>query len=170
MIQDENINENIEENVEGALAVCKKEKQEYLELSQRLKADFINLKKDAERQMASIKDFANEELISEILPIFDSFDLALKYVPAELKENNWVKGIFVIKSQFENILKSLGVSEIQCAGKKFDPSLHEAVSEEESDKEEDIILEEVQKGYMINGKVLRVSKVKLAKKIKNDES
>lgn len=163
MTQDENINKNIEENAEDALVTCEKEKQEYLELSQRLKADFINFKKDTERQMASIKYFANEELISEILPIFDSFDLALKYVPAELKENNWTKGIFVIKSQFENILKSLGVSEIQCAGKKFDPGLHEAVSEEESDQEEDMILEEMQKGYIMNGKIIRPSKVKISK-------
>lgn len=162
-MQEENTNNNIEEVADDALTLCEKEKREYLELSQRLKADFLNLKKDTERQMANIKDFANEELISEILPILDSFDLALKYVSPELKENNWVKGVFAIKTQMENIFKSLGISEIESVGKKFDPNLHEAVAEEESESENEIILEEMQKGYKLNNKIIRPSKVKISK-------
>jgi len=145
------------------LKSCEAEKEEYLNLSKRLKADFTNLKKDVEESTSKIVKYANEGLILEMLPILDSLELSLKHVPEDLRENNWVKGMLSIRGQFENILKSMGVFEIKCIGEKFDPSLHESVSEEESDKEGQTILEEIQKGYKFNDRVIRASKVKISK-------
>ena len=145
------------------LKECEKERDEYIQLSQRLKADFLNLKKDNEQQLKKIKDIANEHLILEILPVLDSLQLALKHTPEELKDNNWVVGMLGIKGQLESALKSVGLKEISAVGEKFDPNLHEALEQEESDKEEGIVLEEIQKGYMLNDKVIRAVKVKVSK-------
>jgi len=148
---------------ESELSVCEKQRDEYLELSRRLKADFVNLKKESEEHILRIKDLVNANVILEILPVLDSLDLALKHTPEELKENNWTKGMLSIKGQFEGILKGMGVEEILSVGEAFDSNLHEAIAQEESDKGEGIILEELQKGYKLNNKVIRASKVKVSK-------
>jgi len=155
--------ENKEKLEKDELALCEEKRDEYLQLSKRLKADFVNLKKDMEGQVLRIRQAVNEDIILEILPVLDSLDLSLKHTPDNLREDNWVKGMLSIKGQFEGILKSMGVEEISSVGEKFDSNLHEAISQEESDKEEDIILEELQKGYKLNDKIIRAAKVKVSK-------
>ncbi len=145
------------------LSECQKERDEYLDLSKRLKADFLNLKKEMESQAENVRQIAKENFVKEILPVLDSLELSLKHIPDDLKDNNWVKGMLGIKGQLFSILKSFGVEEIKALGEKFDPNLHEAVSQEESDKDADTVIDEVQKGYKMNGKVIRASKVKVSK-------
>lgn len=149
---------------ESELEEYKKQAEENLAGWQRAKADFLNYKKDQEKFLGEFRKYASEDLIIKLLPTIDSFNLAAEHLPPDLKNNDWAKGIICIKSQFDNFLKDAGVEEIKSIGEKFDPNLFESVGEEESDKEEGIIISEIQKGYKMFGKVIRAGKVKAAKK------
>ena len=146
------------------LEQCEKEKNEFLELSQRMKADLMNFKKDQERTMQSFMQFAAHDVIEKFLPVLDSIALALKHVPKDLEQNGWVKGITSIKQLIDAMLKDINVTEITTTGMQFDPAIHEAVSQEESDEHDGKVTEELQKGYMLGGKVLRAAKVKIGHK------
>ncbi len=136
------------------LHLCEQERAEYLAGWQRAKADLINYKKEQEAKISEIFKFANEGLIYEILPILDSFELAIKHGTDE--------GTKQLYNQLKGILKNQGLEEIKSIGEKFDPNLHEAVGEVEGG-ETGIIAEEIQKGYKFNNKVIRASKVKVNK-------
>lgn len=130
---------------------------------QRLQAEFENYKKRVEKEKQEFIKFAHAHVILELLPMLDSFELALKGT----KDNEkFIKGIEMIFAQFHSILEKEGLRPISSLGQKLDPYKHEVLMKEKSDKEEDIILEEFQKGYMFNDKVLRHSKVKISEKIK----
>ena len=142
----------------------KKQSEENLAGWQRTKADFLNYKKDQEKYLDEFRKYASEDVIMKLLPTTDNFELATKHLPKELENSDWVKGIVCIKNQFDNFLKEAGVEEIKAIGEKFDPNLFESVGEEKSDQEEGIIISEIQKGYKMFGKVVRVGKVKVAGK------
>lgn len=167
-IQEEEINEIGEQETEIlkiALAKCEKEKQEFLDLAKSLKADFANLKKEQEKNMNEFRKFAQKDLLIKLLAILDSFELAFKQMPQDMEGNGWLIGIKNIKSQLDSLLKSAGVEEILSVGDKFDPSLHEAVAHEElPEKEDDEIIEELQKGYKLYDKVIRPARVKVSVK------
>lgn len=139
---------------------CRKEKEEYLDGWQRAKAELINYKKDEAKRFEAIIKFANEELLRDIVPILDSFDLAFMYpMPADVE-----KGIRMIRSQIEDMLKRKGVVPVGVKkGDAFDFTLHESVGEVGSDAPEGTIAEEIQRGYVMNGKVIRASRVTLSK-------
>ncbi len=142
----------------------KKQAEESLAGWQRAKADFVNYKKDQEKYLDEFRKYASEDMIIKLLPTIDSFELATKHLPKDLKDSDWAKGIICIKNQFDNFLKDVGVEEIKSVGEKFDPSLFESVDEEKSDQEEGTVIAEIQKGYRIFGRVIRVGKVKVAGK------
>ena len=139
---------------------CGSEKKEYLDGWQRAKADFINYRNDEGKRMEDMARFVTTGLIQDILPVLDSFDLAVGHgLPSELE-----RGVLLIRSQFEDILKKRGLEQIKVeSGDKFDPEKHESIGEVESDKEEGAIAEEVQKGYLLRGRVLRPARVRLSK-------
>ena len=143
----------------------KDEKQEKLdELTdtlQHLQAEFENYKKRAAKESYELIKCANEDLILRILPIIDNFEIALKSCR---EKDGFYKGIEIIYSQLIDTLHSQGLKHIECVGKKFDPYYHEVLLTEESNEPENKILEELQKGYMLNDKVIRHSKVKISKK------
>ena len=147
---DENINEQTKAD-------------EYLAGWQRAKADFMNYKKRQEETMADFKKYVKESSILEILLILDNFNEALKYIPQDNRKSEWIQGILNIKKQFDTLLKQYGAKEIKTVGEKFNPEFHEAVEVIESDKETGIVIEEGQKGYTLNGKVIRAAKVKVSK-------
>ena len=155
---------NEEEELRKNLEVCEKAKNELIELSQRLKADFINYKKDQDKTMALARQYANEVLLLMFLPILDSLEKAMEHIPPELEQNQWAQGIKNTKNQISGTLKNIGVSEIPAQGEKFDPYLHEAIAQTESDEDDEMILEEFQKGYKFCDKVLRPAKVKISTK------
>jgi len=136
---------------------------EYLNGWKRAKADFINYKKRQEEAIAMFRKYAREDFILEFLPIIDHFNEAVKHLPENGNQSEWVQGVVAIKAQLEGILKNHGVREIKTIGEKFSPEFHEAVEAVESEKESGIILEELRKGYILNGKVIRAAKVKVAK-------
>ncbi len=145
--------------VEEKLKQCRELKDEYLHGWQRAKADLINARKEDERRNQEFAKWANAYLISDLLPVLDSFNLAL----TSEKESNFSKGINLIKMQLEDALKKYGLEPIKSIGEKINLQFHELVAETQSEKEEGIIVEEVQKGYLLNGKVLRPARVKVSK-------
>jgi len=137
-----------------------KEKEEYFAGWQREKADFLNYKKQEFERLKGTLDIAKESLFEELIPVLDNFTLAEKSIPEEEKEKNGTKGLLLIKKQLEKALKDLGLEEIEVVGKEFDPKIHELVEEVEGG-EPGIIVEEVQKGYTFQGKIIRIAKVKV---------
>ena len=155
--------ENLEE-LKKQLLECQKQKEEYLAGWQRARADFLNHKKEEMERVSGLLVYAQEELILKLLPVLDNFDVAEKKLPEDLKKEENVKGLFLIKNQLLDFLKSLGVEEIKSIGEKFDANFHEAVGETETEeKDSGVILEEIQKGYTIQGRVLRPARVKISK-------
>ncbi len=148
--------------IKKELEKCREEAREYLMGWKREKADFVNYKKQREREMIKFREFANENIIISLLPIVDNFDLAIKHLPKELESSDWVKGILHIKNQLENFLKEAGVEEIKSVGEKFNPEYHEVISKEKSDEPEDVIIEEVRKGYKMKEKMIRAARVNVA--------
>lgn len=150
------------------LEACETTKNELIEFSKRIKADFVNYKKDQEKAVALTRQYANEVLLEMLLPILDSFELALEHMPKEIESDQWAQGVKSMKSQIDGVLKNIGVTDIPAVGEKFDPRLHEAIAETESEKDDGIITAELQKGYKLYDKVLRPAKVKISiKKINN---
>jgi len=139
---------------------------ELTETLQRSQAEFENYKKRVDKEKQEFVKYAKSELIQKILPTLDTFEIAFKSTSDKEK---FVKGIEMVYAQLFSLLESEGLKKIESVGKKFDPYLHEVMLKEKSDKEDGIILEELQKGYMLNDKVLRHSKVKVSEKIKSDK-
>jgi molecular chaperone GrpE len=127
---------------------------------QRLQAEFENYKKRVDKGKQDFVNFANEELICRILPVIDSFELSLRNTE---NYDEFVKGVKLIYTQLFSMLESLGVKKIDAVGKRFDPYLHEVMMQEQSEKEEGVVLEELQKGYLLGEKVIRHTKVKVSK-------
>jgi len=142
------------------LKKCESEKKEYLDGWQRAKADFINFRNDEGKRMEDMARFITVGFVQDVLPVLDSFELALSHgMPPETE-----KGILLIRAQFMDVLKKRGLEEISAAsGDAFNPERHESIGEMESDAPEGAIAEVVQKGYMIRGRVLRPARVRLSK-------
>jgi len=135
------------------LRQCQKEKEEYLIQAQRARADLVNFRRRQEQSLEELRKYGQENFIRELLPALDSLKIGAK-------ENQGVKQI---KEQLEAIFKKYGLKEIKAVGEKFNPELHEAVEQVESKEDAGVIVEEVQKGYLLGEKILRVSKVKVAR-------
>jgi len=98
------------------------------------------------------------------LPILDNFEIAEKKLPENLKNDENIKGVLQIKAQIQDFLKNQGIEEIKSVGERFDPNFQEIVEMvEKPGVDSGIVIEEIQKGYKINGKVLRPAKVKIIK-------
>lgn len=139
-----------------------KQNKELIDTLQHLQAEFENYKKRIDRQNQDFCRFANKELILKLLPLLDNFELAFKN-SENTKE--FIKGVELIFSQFMDILEKEGIKKIETQDQKFDPYLHEALMQDKQEaKEEGIILEEFQKGYILDSQVIRHSKVKVNKK------
>lgn len=134
---------------------------DYTDHLKRLQAEFENYCKRVEKERKEVAGFASEKLIVKLLLVIDDFERALaqlKNVPEETK-----KGIEMIFKNLHKIMDEEKVVPIKAVGEKFDPYKHEVLMQAESDKPDDIILEELQKGYTMNGKVIRYSKIKISK-------
>ncbi|MGA1979070.1 MAG: nucleotide exchange factor GrpE [Sedimentisphaerales bacterium] len=137
-----------------------KEKDELFGKLQRVSADYINFQKRAAKQTADTIAYEKEKIIKTLLPALDNFEHTLQNAQSAENTDILLKGIRIIYDQMLDILKTHGVEHIKALGEKFDPALHEAVSQKaESEKEDNIVLEEFQKGYKLNGRVIRPSRV-----------
>lgn len=133
------------------------ESSKYIEQIQRLQAEFDNFRKRVDKEKQDIYRNANEDLIFKLLGVLDNFELALKHIDE--------KGIKMIYSELYSILEKEGIKPIKAEG-KFNPEIHEALMQEVGETENEII-EELQKGYTLNDKVIRASKVKITKQMEN---
>ncbi len=126
----------------------------------RTQANFENYRKQTQKRMEELQQMAARDVLVQLLPVIDNLELALKNAnPSHLED--FVKGVTLISDQFTTLLGELGVHSIPTDG-KFDPFLHEAIMKSPSDKSENIILEEFQRGFTLNGKVIRHAKVKVS--------
>jgi molecular chaperone GrpE len=140
------------------------EKQEYMTGWQRAKADMINANKRHDEERKEFAKYANENLIADLVPTLDSFDMAMGNKEAwEKVDKNWRMGVEYIYSQLIRALSDNGLKEINPMGETYDPAHHEAVSYEPvtDEKMDHKIIQVIQKGYSLNGKSLKVPKVKV---------
>ncbi|MCD4781047.1 MAG: nucleotide exchange factor GrpE [Candidatus Omnitrophica bacterium] len=139
--------------------------KEYKEKYIRLYAEFDNARKRMERDKMEFLKYANEEIILQFLDVLDDFERSVS--AAEKKHEDYdafLKGIEMVMAQIYEMLKRNGVSPLDIQGQKFDPTYHEVLLQEETaDVEEGTIIQEFQKGYAYNDRVIRTAKVKLAK-------
>ncbi len=128
----------------------------------RLRAEFENSRKRLDKEKAEFAKYANYELIKQLLPALDNFEHALKNLAKHDKK--LLKGIEIIYNQFRDILGKEGLEKIKSEGEKFDPQVHHAVMQIESNEHlEDTVIEEIQPGYRFRGRLVRPALVKVSK-------
>ena len=141
------------------------EARDYKDKYVRLLAEFENVRKRTERERQEFVKYANEELLEQFLGILDDLERSVEAAKTKHQDYDaFLKGIELVMARVYELLRKHHIKPINAAGKKFDPHFHEPLMQEETDKAaEGTVIEEFQKGYMLNDKVIRTSKVKVAK-------
>jgi molecular chaperone GrpE len=137
-----------------------KEKTEIFEKLQRVAADYENFQKRVPRQIEDTIAYKKEKIIKTLLPTLDNFEHTIQNAHSAENLNIFVEGIRITYDQLLDTLKALGVEQINALGQKFDPAMHEAIMQKaDAGQENDTVLEEFQKGYKLDGRVIRPSRV-----------
>jgi molecular chaperone GrpE len=148
------------EELQSRIEDLQKEKDDLFSKLQRVSADYDNLQKRTAKQITESISYEKERIIKAILPVLDNFEHTLQNASSVETVNVFLKGTQIIYDQMLNIIKSFNVGQIKAVGEIFDPVMHEAVMQKtEPEQEENIVLEEFQRGYTLNGRVIRPSKV-----------
>ena len=152
---------------EGFFKKKKDPKDEKIEeLTDRVKrqmAEFENFRKRTEKEKSSMYEMGARDIIERILPVIDNFERGLAVIPEDKKEDPIAEGMEKIYKQIQKVFEEAGVKPIEAAGKEFDPNFHNAVMHVEDESlGENIVAEELQKGYMYRDSVVRHSMVKVA--------
>jgi molecular chaperone GrpE len=142
--------------------------QEIVELTldlQRTRADFENYRKRADLEKVAARESGQASAILKLLPVIDNIERAIAYTPADLKDNSWVQSVAGLVKHLEKSLESLNLTRIDAKpGTAFDPEYHEAIQfDEDAEGEHEVIADELQAGYMLNGHVIRHAMVKVTK-------
>lgn len=145
------------ESLKEALTEAKAKAEANLAGWQRAQADFANYKKRSEQEKQDLSKFANSVLILSLLPILDDFERAFGAIPPKTAKLGWLDGIKLIERKLWAVLQAQGLSPIKALGQPFDPTLHEAVRQDSG--QEGIVIEEIQKGYLLEDRVIRPSRV-----------
>jgi len=157
---------SLEEKVltlEAELKQSKDQANEYFTHLQRLQADFDNYRKRTQKEKEETVRYAAERIVEAMLPILDNFERAINSTRANQDFNAFSQGVEMIFKQMQNTLAKEGLTAIEAVGQTFDPNLHEAVLQVDSeDYPENTVVEELQKGYYLKEKVLRPSMVKVS--------
>src|SRR5699024_3293365 len=141
----------------------KQEKDELYDRLLRVQAEYDNFKKRTQKEKESDRKYRSKDLVEELLPVLDNFERALQ-VEATDETKGLIDGITMVYNQFQDALKSQGVEVIEAEGKEFDPNIHHAVMQADEDElDPNIVVEELQKGYMLKDKVVRPAMVKVNK-------
>jgi molecular chaperone GrpE len=160
-------------NFEERLQCEQKRSEDYLTRLSYLQADFENFKKRQEREAEQIKNYGNERLIIALLDVVDELELAVKNGEISTSPESLIEGVEMTLKKLRKVLEQEGVTPIESPeGKIFDPARHNAVvTEEKDDLPECTVIEEIRKGYMMRGKVIRPTIVKVAvKSTKNNQN
>jgi len=165
--------EDAETMLKGAKEELEKEKaksNDYLRRLQYLQADFENYRKRVEKEMSDNRQFGNQRLLSDLIIVNDELELALGEAEESRENPTIVEGVGMVHKRLQALLSKEGVEKIRSLGSRFNPDFHEAALRVDSDKEDGTIVEEIRQGYMLRGKVLRPSIVKVAAKSAERES
>ena len=159
-------------NFEEQLDCEKKRSDDYLTRLKYLQADFENLKKRFDREVEQTKNYCNERIVMQLLDVVDELELAVKNGEISTSPDSLIEGVEMTLKKLRKVLEQEGVTAIDNPeGKVFDPSRHNAVAVVEQDDVADgTVLEEIRKGYMMRGKVIRPTIVKVAVKPKNQSN
>jgi molecular chaperone GrpE len=159
-------------NFEELLESEKKRSEDYLTRLRYLQADFENQKKRFDRETEQIKNYSNERIIISLLDVVDELELAVKNGEISTEPESLIEGVELTLKKLRKVLEQEGVTPIESPeGKIFDPARHNAVvTEEKEDVPECTVLEEIRKGYMMRGKVIRPTIVKVAVKSTKKEN
>lgn len=152
------------------LSALEQEMLEYKSGWQRAQADYKNLQAEIDKKKSEWVKMSELQVLTEFMPVYDNFKKAFAHHPEldvenekDKKVKNWVDGVGYIMKQFGDVLKNFEIEEIKTVGEMFNPEFHEVLSEEKSEEAEGTILKEVDVGYMMRGKVIKVAKVIIAK-------
>jgi molecular chaperone GrpE len=180
--QQPNSIDDLQKDLTEAIAAAEKN----LDGWKRTAADFENYKRRSELEKKELLEFAKEVTVVKLLPTIDTLEQALRHLPQysvdsaqlsvqgtehraqstdfEKQYQNWQIGVSGIVAQLDKVLEDLGVKKIEAKGKKFDPHFHEAVRKLESEADDGIVVDELQTGFELNGRVIRPSQVIISKK------
>lgn len=169
ILEEEMTEEVQEETAEVAEEVLDPEKlaADLAELNQRFlrtAADFENYKRRTAQEKEDLLKYSNAKLMTELLPVLDNFQLALRSPAESTEAQNVVKGVEMIYRQMLQTLEQAGMKKIEAVGQPFNPNMHEAIMQVEDDTvPEDTVVEELRAGYMLKERVIRPSMVKVSK-------
>lgn len=150
----------LQQELEGV----RKEKDETFARLQRVYADFANFQKRVPKQITDAVAYEKERLLRSLLPLVDNFERTLQAEVATQNVEALLKGVEIIRDQMLGVLKTHGVEPIQAVGERFDPERHEAMlRKNEPDQPDDVVLEEYQKGFKLEDRILRPSRVAVNK-------
>ncbi len=133
---------------------------------QRTRADFENYRKRVDAEKSAARESGQSSAILKLLPVIDNIERAVAYTPEDLKDHKWVQGVSGLTKNLEKSLESLNLARIDAKpGTEFNPELHEAIQfDEDAEGEKEVIAEELQAGYTLNGHVIRHAMVKVTRK------
>lgn len=140
-------------------ALAEENEKRYL----RTQADFDNFRRRTQKEKEDLAKYATTKLITELVPVIDNFERAMSTADSNTDADSFIKGVNMIFRQLDGVLTAEGLTVMKTVGEPFNPEFHQAIMQVESDEyEEGIVVEEVQKGYMIKDKVLRPAMVKVS--------
>ncbi len=146
----------------GNLNEAQQQIEELNERVVRLTADYDNYRKRAQRDKIEARQFANQGILEKLLPVLDNFEMAI--IAVKDADPSVRDGVQMIYDQLLSVLKAEGVEPVDAVGKQFDPNLHEAISQEESDEvEEGEVISQIQRGFILNNRLVRPARVVVAK-------
>lgn len=145
------------------VAKLRAEAEEHQQRFLRAQADFDNFRRRTLKEKEELAKYASMKLVTELVPVLDNFERALATAQQGAETESFTKGVEMIFRQFESVLQAEGVTAMNSVGQPFNPDFHQAIMQVESEEhEEGIVVEEVQKGYMLKDKVLRPAMVKVS--------
>jgi molecular chaperone GrpE len=158
------ISQEPKENLEARLQVKEKEADENYDKYVRALAEWDNYKKRSVKEKSDVLKFGNENLLRDILPMIDNLDRALKHAETSCDFEAFKKGLELLRTQLIASLEKHGLSAIDCLNTSFDPNFHEAMLQVESEvHENNQVIDELEKGYLLHGRLLRPAKVSVCK-------
>ena len=167
-MDEQNIQHQSQEQENDELEVLKQENEKLLNSWKRTAADFENYKKRKELETGEVLEFAKEMTVTKLIPSLQSLEQVLKYAPNDEKYKDWMTGLKVTIAQLEKTMEELGVKKIATVDMIFDPTLHEAVEDQEGE-EPNKIVREIQPGFTWNGRVIIPAKVVVGKVTNNSQ-
>lgn len=159
------------EELKNLLVQKTQEAQENYDRFLRLAAELENLKKRQEREISGVRQFANENLLRELLPVLDNLERALEHGRQNETPEPLLEGLELVRQDFLKVLGRFGITPIDSVGERFDPLFHHAVMEEEAPEVEDqTVIKELQKGYFLQNRLLRPAMVVVSRNPAQSES